>query len=132
MSSLCSQIINQSSLNTLVKRNFTITSAVLLRVHGETKEIKMTRIETRRLVCLFLSLQTLCLDGNHLDCLPEELGSLSQLCSLGLSFNSFPNIPAVLERLGAMDKLAMAGNRVEVLELSSLLRMSHIKSIDLR
>uniref|UniRef100_A0AAR2KMT8 Leucine-rich repeat protein SHOC-2 n=1 Tax=Pygocentrus nattereri TaxID=42514 RepID=A0AAR2KMT8_PYGNA len=78
------------------------------------------------------SLQTLCLDGNHLNSLPEELGGLMQLCSLGLSFNNFPGIPAVLERLGAMDKLAMAGNRVEVLELSSLLRMSHIKSIDLR
>ncbi|KAI4880886.1 hypothetical protein NFI96_008408 [Prochilodus magdalenae] len=78
------------------------------------------------------SLQTLCLDGNHLNSLPEELGSLSQLCSLGLSFNNFPNIPAVVERLGAMDKLAMAGNRVEALELSSLLRMNHIKSIDLR
>uniref|UniRef100_A0A8B9HS16 protein-serine/threonine phosphatase n=1 Tax=Astyanax mexicanus TaxID=7994 RepID=A0A8B9HS16_ASTMX len=78
------------------------------------------------------SLQTLCLDGNHLSALPEELGGLSQLCSLGLSFNNFPNIPAVLERLCAVDKLAMAGNRVDTLELSSLLRMKHIKSIDLR
>ncbi|XP_066504233.1 PH domain leucine-rich repeat-containing protein phosphatase 2 [Hoplias malabaricus] len=78
------------------------------------------------------SLQTLCLDGNHLNSLPEELGGLSQLCSLGLSFNNFTIIPAVLERLVAMDKLAMAGNGVEVLELSSLLRMGHIKSIDLR
>jgi len=55
-----------------------------------------------------------------------------QLCSLGLSFNVFPHIPVVVERLCALDKLAMAGNRVETLNLCSLLRMSHIKSIDLR
>lgn len=78
------------------------------------------------------SLQTLCLDGNRLDSLPEELGSLSQLCSLGLSFNDFPHVPGVVERLCALDKLAMAGNRVETLDLFGLLRMTHIKSIDLR
>ncbi|XP_052417358.1 PH domain leucine-rich repeat-containing protein phosphatase 2-like [Carassius gibelio] len=78
------------------------------------------------------SLQTLCLDGNLLESLPEELGNLTQLCSLGLSFNDFPLVPGVVERLGALDKLAMAGNRVETLDLFSLLRMTHIKSIDLR
>ncbi|TUG88273.1 PH domain leucine-rich repeat-containing protein phosphatase 2 [Bagarius yarrelli] len=78
------------------------------------------------------SLQTLSLDGNHLSSLPDELGDLAQLCSLGLSFNMFPHIPGVLERLSAVDRLLMAGNQVKALELSSLLRMSHIKSIDLR
>ena len=78
------------------------------------------------------SLQTLSLDGNHLSSLPEELGSLSQLSSLGLSFNNFPHIPSVLERLSAVDKLAMAGNRVESLELETLARMSHLRNIDLR
>ncbi|XP_017333014.1 PH domain leucine-rich repeat-containing protein phosphatase 2 isoform X1 [Ictalurus punctatus] len=78
------------------------------------------------------SLQTLSLDGNHLSSLPDELGDLVQLCSLGLSFNTFPHIPAVLERLSAVDRLLMAGNRVEALELCSLLRMSHVKNIDLR
>ncbi|XP_030621614.1 PH domain leucine-rich repeat-containing protein phosphatase 2 [Chanos chanos] len=78
------------------------------------------------------SLQTLSLDGNHLSSLPEELGGLEQLSSLGLSFNNFPHIPSVLERVVAMDKLAMAGNRVESLELGSLVRMSNLKSIDLR
>ncbi|KAF5901334.1 PH domain leucine-rich repeat-containing protein phosphatase 2, partial [Clarias magur] len=78
------------------------------------------------------SLQTLSLDGNLLSSLPNELGDLVQLCSLGLSFNSFPHIPAVLERLSAVDRLLMAGNRVEALELCSLLRMSHVRNIDLR
>lgn len=78
------------------------------------------------------SLQTLSLDGNHLSSLPEELGGLSQLNGLGLSFNNFSHIPALLERLSAVDKLAMAGNRVETLELCTLARMSHLKSIDLR
>ncbi|XP_031425371.1 PH domain leucine-rich repeat-containing protein phosphatase 2 [Clupea harengus] len=78
------------------------------------------------------SLQTLSLDGNHLSSLPEELGGLTQLCSLSLSFNDFPHIPAVLERLSAVDRLAMAGNKVETLKLSGLARMSHLKSIDLR
>lgn len=77
-------------------------------------------------------MQTLSLDGNHLSSLPDELGDLVQLCSLGLSFNTFPHIPAVLERLSAVDRLLMAGNRVEALELCSLLRMSHVKNIDLR
>ncbi len=81
---------------------------------------------------LSCSLQTLSLDGNHLISLPEELGGLSQLNSLGLSFNCFSNIPAVLERLNAVDKLAMAGNRVESLELCTLARMNHLKNIDLR
>lgn len=78
------------------------------------------------------SLQTLSLDGNRLGSLPEELGNLAQLSSLGLSFNDFPHIPCVLERLCALDKLSMAGNRVETLDLCGLLRMTHIKSIDLR
>ncbi|KAF7668882.1 hypothetical protein LDENG_00278000 [Lucifuga dentata] len=78
------------------------------------------------------SLQTLSLDGNHLSSLPEELGSLSQLNCFGLTFNNFSQIPAVLERLSAVDKLAMAGNRVQSLELCSLARMSHLKIIDLR
>uniref|UniRef100_A0A6Q2YXT5 PH domain leucine-rich repeat-containing protein phosphatase 2 n=1 Tax=Esox lucius TaxID=8010 RepID=A0A6Q2YXT5_ESOLU len=78
------------------------------------------------------SLQTLSLDGNYLSSLPEELGSLAQLNSLGLSFNNFPHIPGVLDRLNGVDRLAMAGNRVETLELSTLARMSHLKNIDLR
>ncbi|KAK7913103.1 hypothetical protein WMY93_013314 [Mugilogobius chulae] len=79
-----------------------------------------------------LSLQTLLLDGNYLDSLPEELGGISQLNSLGLSFNNFSQIPTVLEKLSGVDKLAMAGNRVETLELCTLIRMSHLKNIDLR
>lgn len=78
------------------------------------------------------SLQTLLLDGNYLESLPEELGDLSQLNCLGLSFNNFSQIPAVLERLSGVDKLAMAGNRVESLELCSLMRINHLKNIDLR
>ncbi|KAL2088791.1 hypothetical protein ACEWY4_015690 [Coilia grayii] len=78
------------------------------------------------------SLQTLFLDGNHLSSLPEELGSLTQLCGLGLSFNDFPHIPAVLEKLSGVDRLAMAGNKVETLQLCGLAKMSHVKSIDLR
>ncbi|KAG9352502.1 hypothetical protein JZ751_020916 [Albula glossodonta] len=78
------------------------------------------------------SLQTLSLDGNHLSTLPEELGGLAQICSLGLSFNDFPHIPTVLDRLTGVDRLAMAGNRVETLELGTLGRMTHLKNIDLR
>ncbi|KAJ7986123.1 hypothetical protein DPEC_G00347530 [Dallia pectoralis] len=78
------------------------------------------------------SLQTLSLDGNYLTSLPEELGGLTQLSSLGLSFNNFPHVPAVLYRLSGVDRLAMAGNCVETLELSTLARMSHLKNIDLR
>ncbi|KAM9825217.1 PH domain leucine-rich repeat-containing protein phosphatase 2 [Syngnathus typhle] len=78
------------------------------------------------------SLQTLSLDGNHLSSLPAELGGLSQLSSLGLSFNDFNHIPPVLERLSAVDKLSMAGNQVMCLEVCALLRMSHLKHIDLR
>ncbi|XP_048886079.1 PH domain leucine-rich repeat-containing protein phosphatase 2 isoform X1 [Brienomyrus brachyistius] len=78
------------------------------------------------------SLQTLSLDGNHLDSLPEELGGLTQLCSLGLSFNNFSVIPGVVERLTGVDRLALAGNCIETLELASLGRMDHLRSIDLR
>lgn len=72
------------------------------------------------------------MDGNHLSFLPEEVGGLAQLNSLGLSFNDFSHIPAVLERLAAVDRLAMAGNRVGSLHLCALARMSHLKSVDLR
>lgn len=93
-----------------------------------------TRKQNMPVVSFFISrsLQTLSLDGNHLSSLPEEMGGLFQLNSLGLSFNSFSHIPAVLERLSAVDKLAMAGNRVESLELCTLVGMSHLKNIDLR
>lgn len=72
------------------------------------------------------------MDGNHLSFLPDEVGGLAQLNSLGLSFNNFSHIPTVLERLAAVDRLAMAGNRVEGLHLCALARMSHLKSVDLR
>ncbi|XP_039358628.1 PH domain leucine-rich repeat-containing protein phosphatase 2 isoform X4 [Mauremys reevesii] len=78
------------------------------------------------------NLQTLCLDGNFLTSLPEELGNLQQLCSLGLSFNNFSEVPVVCEKLTALDKLAMAGNQLETLNLGVLNRMSHIRYVDLR
>ena len=78
------------------------------------------------------SLQTLCLDGNFLTTLPEELGNLQQLSSLGISFNNFSQIPEVYEKLTMLDKVFMAGNRVEVLNLGVLKRMSHVKHVDLR
>uniref|UniRef100_A0A4W2CW26 PH domain leucine-rich repeat-containing protein phosphatase 2 n=2 Tax=Bos TaxID=9903 RepID=A0A4W2CW26_BOBOX len=79
-----------------------------------------------------LNLQTLCLDGNFLTALPEELGNLQQLSSLGISFNNFSQIPEVYEKLTMLDKVFMAGNRVEVLNLGVLKRMSHVKHVDLR
>ncbi|XP_021558850.1 PH domain leucine-rich repeat-containing protein phosphatase 2 isoform X2 [Neomonachus schauinslandi] len=79
-----------------------------------------------------LNLQTLCLDGNFLTTLPEELGNLQQLSSLGISFNNFSQIPEVYEKLTMLDKVVMAGNRLEVLNLGVLNRMSHIKHVDLR
>uniref|UniRef100_A0A4X1SLY7 protein-serine/threonine phosphatase n=1 Tax=Sus scrofa TaxID=9823 RepID=A0A4X1SLY7_PIG len=79
-----------------------------------------------------LNLQTLCLDGNFLTTLPEELGNLQQLSSLGISFNNFSQIPEVYEKLTMLDKVVMAGNRLEVLDLGLLNRMSHIKHVDFR
>uniref|UniRef100_F7GGC0 PH domain leucine-rich repeat-containing protein phosphatase 2 n=1 Tax=Callithrix jacchus TaxID=9483 RepID=F7GGC0_CALJA len=79
-----------------------------------------------------LNLQTLCLDGNFLTTLPEELGNLQQLSSLGISFNNFSQIPEVYEKLTMLDKVIMAGNCLEVLNLGVLNRMSHIKHVDLR
>lgn len=78
------------------------------------------------------SLQTFCLDGNFLTYLPEEMGNLQQLSCLGLSFNNFCELPAVCEKLVTLDKLALAGNLIETLDLTVLNRMGHIKSVDLR
>ncbi|XP_007463037.1 PREDICTED: PH domain leucine-rich repeat-containing protein phosphatase 2 isoform X2 [Lipotes vexillifer] len=79
-----------------------------------------------------LNLQTLCLDGNFLTTLPEELGNLQQLSSLGISFNNFSQIPKVYEKLTMLDKVVMAGNQLEVLNLEVLNCMSHVKHVDLR
>ncbi|KFU86647.1 PH domain leucine-rich repeat-containing protein phosphatase 2, partial [Chaetura pelagica] len=79
-----------------------------------------------------LNLQTFWLDGNFLTSLPEELGSLQQLSCLGLSFNNFCELPAICEKLVLLDKLSLAGNLLETLDLAALTRMSHIKSVDLR
>lgn len=81
---------------------------------------------------VFHSLQTLCLDGNVLTALPDELGNLQQLTSLGISFNNFSQIPEVLEKLTMLDKVVMAGNRLEILNLGVLTRMNHVKHVDLR
>ncbi|XP_075045238.1 PH domain leucine-rich repeat-containing protein phosphatase 2 [Mixophyes fleayi] len=79
-----------------------------------------------------LSLQILNLDGNSLASLPKELGSLQQLSCLGLSFNDLSSVPKVFEKLVLLDKLCMAGNRVECLSLQTLSNMAHLKFIDLR
>lgn len=78
------------------------------------------------------SLQTFWLDGNFLTTLPEEMGNLQQLTCLGLSFNNFCELPAICEKLVTLDKLALAGNLLETLDLTVLNRMDHIKSVDLR
>ncbi|KAG8562855.1 hypothetical protein GDO81_015841 [Engystomops pustulosus] len=79
-----------------------------------------------------LSLQTLNLDGNYLTSLPDELGCLQQLSNLSLSFNNLNHVPPVFEKLCSVDKLYMAGNRMESLNLQTLNNMTHVKSIDLR
>ncbi|XP_056381831.1 PH domain leucine-rich repeat-containing protein phosphatase 2 isoform X3 [Hyla sarda] len=79
-----------------------------------------------------LSLQILNLDGNCLTSLPEELGCLQQLSCLSISFNDLSSIPSVFEKLCLVEKLCMAGNRMESLSLQTLRNMAHLKSIDLR
>ncbi|OCT82355.1 hypothetical protein XELAEV_18024881mg [Xenopus laevis] len=78
------------------------------------------------------SLQTLNLDGNLLTSLPEELGSLQQLSTFGLAFSDLSSIPKVYEKLIALEKLCMAGNRLEALSLQILNNMPHLKHIDVR
>lgn len=78
-----------------------------------------------------LSLQTFLLDGNSLDVLPNELGSLQRLSYVGLSFNQFNHVPQVLEQLASMEKLCMAGNSLESLTLQNF-RLLRVKHIDLR
>lgn len=77
------------------------------------------------------SLQTLLLDGNLLSSLPVELGSLEGLTYLGLSFNCFSCVPPVLEKLGGMERLCLAGNKLSVLDLAGLQWLS-ARYIDLR
>lgn len=86
---------------------------------------------SRLTLCPSLSLQTFLLDGNSLDELPNELGSLQRLSYVGLSFNQFDHVPQVLEQLGSMEKLCMAGNNLETLTLQNF-RLLRIKHIDLR
>lgn len=57
---------------------------------------------------------------------------MSQLSYLGLSFNEFTQIPEVLEKVQAMDKLCMSGNSLQVLQLQILKGIPHIKQVDLR
>ncbi|KAF6303101.1 PH domain and leucine rich repeat protein phosphatase 1 [Rhinolophus ferrumequinum] len=78
------------------------------------------------------NLQTFLLDGNFLQTLPAELENMHQLSYLGLSFNEFTDIPEVLEKLTAVDKLCMSGNCMETLRLQALRKMPHIKHVDLR
>jgi len=82
-------------------------------------------------VSVCVSLQTLVLDGNLLSALPAELGRLQRLVYLGLSFNEFTQVPPVLERLPAVERLCMAGNKVCVLTLQAF-RLLTLKQIDLR
>ncbi|KAL7875577.1 hypothetical protein AOLI_G00105400 [Acnodon oligacanthus] len=82
-------------------------------------------------VGLMNNLQTFLLDGNRLSSLPAELGSLQRLAYLGLSFNEFSEVPQVLERLPAVERLCMAGNRLQTLTLQAF-RLLPVKYIDLR
>lgn len=76
-------------------------------------------------------MQTFLLDGNNLNELPGELGSLQRLSYLGLSFNHFNHVPQILEQLPSMEKLCMAGNCLETLTLQNF-RLLRVKHIDLR
>ncbi|KAF4794134.1 PH domain leucine-rich repeat-containing protein phosphatase 1 [Turdus rufiventris] len=87
---------------------------------------------TSRALSELQSLQTFLLDGNFLHSLPDELEHMHQLSYVSLSFNEFSDIPGVLEKLTAMDKLCMSGNCIDTLNLQVLKRMPHIKHVDLR
>lgn len=76
-------------------------------------------------------MQTFLLDGNSLEELPAELGSLQRLSYLGLSFNQFSHVPQVLEQLASMEKLCMAGNDLHTLTLQNF-RLLRVKHVDLR
>lgn len=67
-----------------------------------------------------------------MESLPAELERIHQLSYLGLSFNEFSDIPEVLEKLPAMEKLCMSGNCMEILNLQTLRKMPHVKHIELR
>lgn len=56
---------------------------------------------------------------------------MQQLRYLGLSPKEFTDIPEVLEKLAAMDKLWMAGKCMETLRPQALRRMTHIKHVNL-
>lgn len=76
-------------------------------------------------------MQTFLLDGNLLSSLPSELGALQRLTYLGLSFNEFRQVPVVLEQLGSVERLCMAGNNLSQLPLQAF-RLLRVKHVDLR
>lgn len=100
-------------------------------MYVDNKDVKFTRPLYNSDVFLN-SLQTFLLDGNFLQTLPTELENMHQLSYLGLSFNEFTDIPEILEKLTAVDKLCMSGNCMETLRLQALQKMPHIRHVDLR
>lgn len=102
-----------------------------MNLSSDSKNVKSTH-SLYNFCVFFTSLQTFLLDGNFLQALPPELENMHQLSYLGLSFNEFTDIPEVLEKLTAVDKLCMSGNCMETLRLQALRKMPHIKHVDLR
>ncbi|CAM9573261.1 unnamed protein product [Lampetra planeri] len=78
------------------------------------------------------SLQSLVLDCNALSTLPEELTNLQSLAYLGLSFNFFERMPPICQGLLALERVCLAGNRMDIFEMGSLSDLRHVKLVDLR
>uniref|UniRef100_S4RD87 PH domain-containing protein n=1 Tax=Petromyzon marinus TaxID=7757 RepID=S4RD87_PETMA len=83
------------------------------------------------LLCV-CSLQSLVLDCNALSTLPEELRNLQSLVYLGLSFNFFERMPPICQGLLALERVCLAGNRMDIFEMGSLSDLRHVKLVDLR
>ncbi|PAA31962.1 hypothetical protein CJU73_02765 [Pseudomonas fragi] len=106
--------------------------AAFAHVHGlNLSELRLGVETLERFLASFEFVRELNLSRNGLSSLPQALGEMRQLTGLNLAYNDLTITPVLQARLNALarlERLDLQGNRVTVLDVST---MTRLESLDL-
>ncbi|XP_054575669.1 leucine-rich repeat-containing protein 20-like [Eptesicus fuscus] len=108
-----------------VLRNVTDQIHLITLANNELKSL------TSKFMTTFCQLQELCLEGNFLHRLPNEVSALQHLKAIHLSRNQFHDFPEPLTTLPALETISLEENEIVDVPVEKVAAMPALHSINL-